>query len=77
MVDDLERAQRAAEACDLLLAVGSSLTVFPAAGLVPIARAAGARVVIVNEEPTPYDDIADGVVQGRIGATLPAIVGTA
>jgi len=77
VVDDLERAQRAAEECDLLLAVGSSLTVFPAAGLVPIARAAGARVVIVNEEPTPYDDIADGVVQGRIGATLPAIVGTA
>ena len=77
VADDLERAQRAAEACDLLLAVGSSLTVFPAAGLVPIARAAGARVVIVNEEPTPYDDIADGVVQGRIGDVLPAIVGTA
>ena len=75
--DDLERAQRAAKHCDLLLAVGSSLTVFPAAGLVPIARAAGARVVIVNEEPTPYDDIADGVVQGRIGDVLPAIVGIA
>ena len=75
--DDLERAQRAAEHCDLLLAVGSSLTVFPAAGLVPIARAAGARVVIVNEEPTPYDDIADGVVRARIGEALPAIVGTA
>src|SRR5438094_3330222 len=75
--EDLERSERAVGACDLLLAVGSSLTVYPAAALVPLARAAGARVVIVNAEPTPYDDIADGVVQGRIGDVLPAIVGIA
>src|SRR5438874_9290129 len=50
--EDLMRAQLAAQACDLLLAVGSTLTVFPAAGVVPVARQAGARIVIVNAEPT-------------------------
>jgi NAD-dependent deacetylase len=72
--EDLERAQRAASHADLMLAVGTSLTVHPAAGLVPLARASGARVVIVNAEPTPYDGIADAVVGGRIGEVLPAIV---
>jgi NAD-dependent deacetylase len=72
--DDLERSERAASACDLLLAVGSSLTVYPAAGLVPLARAAGARVVIVNAEPTPYDDIADAVLRGSISEVLTALV---
>src|SRR5437016_6107390 len=56
VVEDLERAQRAAEDCDLLLAVGSSLTVFPAAGLVPIAKSAGAALIIVNADPQPYHD---------------------
>jgi NAD-dependent deacetylase len=72
--EDLERAERAVNGCDLLLAVGSSLTVFPAAALVPLARAAGARIVIVNAEPTPYDDIADAVLRGSISEVLPAIV---
>ena len=75
MADDLERAERAVSACDLLLAVGSSLTVYPAAALVPLAHAAGARIVIVNAEPTPYDDIADAVLRGSISEVLPAIVG--
>lgn len=65
----------AALSCDLLLAVGSSLAVYPAAGLVPLAKQQGARVVIVNAEPTPYDDIADAVLRGSISAVLPAIVG--
>jgi len=73
--DDLERSERAANQCDLLLAVGSSLTVYPAAGLVPLARSAGARIVIVNAEATPYDDIADAVLGGSISEVLPALVG--
>src|SRR4051812_45876595 len=62
VVEDLERAFAAAEQCDLLLAVGSSLGVYPAADLVPTAKRAGAAVVIVNAEPTPFDRIADAVV---------------
>src|SRR5437763_215642 len=72
---DLERAQRAALTCDLLLAVGSSLTVYPAAGIVPLARDAGARIIIVNGEPTPFDELADVVLRGSISEVLPAIVG--
>jgi NAD-dependent deacetylase len=72
--EDLARAERAASSCDLLLVVGSSLTVFPAAGLAPLARQAGARLVIVNAEPTPYDDVADAVLTDPIGEVLPAIV---
>ncbi|MGH9090092.1 MAG: SIR2 family NAD-dependent protein deacylase [Acidimicrobiales bacterium] len=71
---DLERAEAAARACDLLLAVGSSLAVHPAAGLVPLAAAGGAPVVIVNAEPTPYDHLATVVLPGRIGKVLPALV---
>ena len=73
--DDLDRAERSALACDLFLAVGSSLSVYPAAGLVPIAKRAGARVVIVNAEPTPFDGIADAVLNGSISEVLPAIIG--
>lgn len=72
---DLLRAQVAAEACDVLLAVGSSLTVYPAAGLVPIAAQRGADVVIVNAEPTPYDDVAAAVVRRPISDVLPTILG--
>jgi NAD-dependent deacetylase len=72
---DLARAESAAASCDLLLAVGSSLSVYPAAGLVPTAHRAGARVVIVNAEPTGYDAIADVVVRGPISEVLPEIVG--
>ncbi len=75
VAEDLVRADQAARACDLLLAIGSTLSVYPAAGLVPTAHAAGARVVIVNAEPTDYDDIADVVVRGPISVVLPAIVG--
>jgi NAD-dependent deacetylase len=72
--DDIVRAEAAARGCDLLLAVGSTLSVYPAAGMVPIAARAGARVVIVNGEPTELDDLADVVVRGPIGEVLPAIV---
>jgi len=70
----IDRAARAAARADLLLAIGSSLQVFPAAGLVPLAKESGARVVIINAEPTPFDEIADAVVREPIGETLPRLV---
>jgi len=71
---DLQRAEAAAESCDLLLAVGSTLSVFPIAGVVPIAKRAGARIVIVNAGPTEMDELADAVIRGPIGEILPVLV---
>jgi NAD-dependent deacetylase len=76
VVDDLARAERAAKACDLLLAVGSTLSVHPICDVVPIAKMTGADVVILNAEPTQFDDLADVVVRGSISEDLPTIVGT-
>jgi NAD-dependent deacetylase len=73
--DDIERAFTAAEEADVLLAVGTTLAVFPVARLVPVAARAGARIVIVNGSPTELDDLADVVLLGRIGELLPALVG--
>jgi NAD-dependent deacetylase len=73
----IERALRVAGEADLLLAIGTSLQVYPVANAVPLARDAGARVVIVNAQPTPYDDIADAVLREPIGQVLPQIVGHA
>jgi NAD-dependent deacetylase len=73
--EDLDRSFAAVETCDLLLTVGTSLQVYPIAGVVPRAMAAGAGVVIVNDEPTPYDDLADAVLRGSISEVLPALVG--
>jgi NAD-dependent deacetylase len=75
VVEDLEQAERAASHCDLLLAVGSSLTVYPAAGLVPVAARSGAEIVIVNAEQTPYDHLAAAVVRDPISDSLPDIIG--
>ena len=72
--DVLARAQTAVETCDLLLAVGSSLVVEPAASLPWAAGRAGARLIIVNRDPTPLDGMADAVVRGEIGAVLPVLV---
>ena len=58
---------------DVLITIGTSLRVYPVAGLVDVARRARARVVLVNAEPTPYDDEADAVVREPIGAALPAL----
>jgi NAD-dependent deacetylase len=71
----IEAAYRASEQCDVLLAVGSTLAVYPAAYCVPRAKAAGARVVIVNGEPTEMDGLADEVVQGDINEVLPRLCG--
>ena len=64
------RAQAETLACDLFLAIGSSLVVHPAAGFPQIARANGATLIIVNGEATPQDDSADLVLRGDIGAIL-------
>jgi NAD-dependent deacetylase len=73
----LQAAVDAVRDCDLLIAIGTSLTVYPAAGLIDVALEAGARVVIVNAEPTPYDPVADAVVREPIGTSLPAMVAAA
>jgi NAD-dependent deacetylase len=74
---ETRRAFDEARRCDLLLTVGSSLVVFPAADLVPTARAHGAKVILVNLSPTPFDDLADVVVRGKAGESLAAIAGKA
>jgi NAD-dependent deacetylase len=73
----LAAAAEAAADCDVFLAVGTSLQVWPVAGLTEIAAASGARVVVVNAEPTPFDDLADLVVREPIGTALPRLLGLA
>jgi NAD-dependent deacetylase len=72
--DVIERAMRASAECDLLLAIGSTLSVYPAANCVPVAKAAGALVVIVNGEATAMDQLADAVLVGSISDLLDRIV---
>ncbi len=74
---DLHRAQTAALECDLFLAVGTTLAVYPINETVPIAKQAGARVVILNGEETALDSLADVVVNAGISTALPRIVGAA
>ncbi|RSN56622.1 NAD-dependent deacetylase [Streptomyces sp. WAC 04229] len=62
------------KACQVFVAVGTSLQVQPAAGLAGVAADHGARLVIVNAEPTPYDDMADEVVREPIGTALPELL---
>jgi NAD-dependent protein deacetylase/lipoamidase len=71
---DIARAEQAARRCDLMLAVGTKLSVWPVAGVVPVAKDAGARVVILNAEPTDMDGLADAVLRGSIGEILPRLV---
>jgi NAD-dependent deacetylase len=70
----MDAAAEAAADCDVFLAVGTSLGVYPAAGLVEVAAAHGARIVVVNAEPTPFDGLADLVVREPIGQALPALL---
>jgi NAD-dependent deacetylase len=70
----LSAARDAARACDVMLAIGSSLSVQPAAGLVGLAARTGATVVICNASGTPYDDMAAVVLRGSLGEVLPALV---
>ncbi|HKQ80496.1 MAG TPA: Sir2 family NAD-dependent protein deacetylase [Blastocatellia bacterium] len=68
-------AVRACHDCDVFLAVGSSLVVYPAAALPELAKQNGATLVIVNRTPTPMDGIADLVINDEIGKTLPQLIG--
>jgi NAD-dependent deacetylase len=70
----IDRALSAAQEADLLLAVGSTLQVYPVAGAVPIAKQSGARVVIMNAQETQFDGIADAVLRGNISVELPLAV---
>lgn len=70
----LDQADAVAQACDLFVAVGTLLQVYPAAGLVQVALDRGARLVIVNAEPTPYDAVAHEVIREPISTALPALV---
>ncbi len=72
--DVLTQCQLAAQSCDVFLAVGSSLVVYPAAAFPSVAKGAGARLIIVNRTETPLDEIADIVLREEIGKVLPAIV---
>ena len=73
-IDAVQRAEREALACDLFIVLGSSLVVFPAADLPRLAKRNGARLVIVNREPTDQDGSADLVIHDEIGPTLSAAV---
>jgi NAD-dependent deacetylase len=72
--EDVAKAMREAAACDLFLAIGSSLVVYPVAYLPRIALDSGARVVVMNAEPTPYDAVASAVLREPIGEILPELV---
>jgi NAD-dependent deacetylase len=71
----IDRALRCAAEADLFLAIGTSLQVYPIASAVDIAGAAGARIVILNAEETPFDRVADAVIRDPIGAVLPRLLG--
>jgi len=70
----MRRAQKLAQNCDLFLAIGSSLVVWPAAGFPLMAKRNGARLVIINREPTEFDEIADLVVHEDIGTVLEPLI---
>lgn len=71
----IDQAEAIARNCDLFLAVGTSLQVYPAAALAQVAVEHGARLTVMNGEPTPYDPLADEVIREPIGVALPAFVG--
>ena len=70
----IDGAMRAAAQADLFFAIGSNLQVYPIAGVVPLARDAGAKIVIMNAEATPFDDVADAVFHDSISTFLPGLL---
>ena len=73
---EMNRAQRETLECDLFISIGSSLVVYPAAGFPVLAKRQGARLVILNRDPTDVDEVADLVLNREIGPTLSAAVGS-
>ena len=72
---ELARAEAAAQACDLFIVIGSSLVVYPAAALPLVAKRNGARLAIVNREPTDLDPVADLVIRDDIATVLDPLAG--
>jgi NAD-dependent deacetylase len=72
--DVWNRAEQAVSSCDLLLVIGTSAVVYPAAGLVPQARESGAKIVEVNTEPTPVSSFVDCTLTGPAGELLPRLI---
>ena len=73
--EPMRRADEETHRCDLFLAIGSSLVVYPAAGFPAVAKRNGARLVIINRDPTDLDPVADLVLNQEIGPTLSQVVG--
>ncbi len=74
-VSEMQAAEEATLACDLFVAIGSSLVVYPAAGFPNLAKRNGAHLVILNREETPLDGVADLVLHSEIGPTLSTVLG--
>ena len=74
--EPVRRAHEEALTCDLFLVIGSSLVVYPAADIPMIAKRNGAKLVILNREPTPVDNYADLVISEEIGEILPRAIKT-
>jgi len=72
--DAMRRAQALTATCDLFLAIGSSLVVWPAAGFPMLAKKSGARLIVLNLDPTDFDDVADLVIRADIGQTLESFI---
>ncbi|MBL8380126.1 MAG: NAD-dependent deacylase [Burkholderiales bacterium] len=70
----IERAMRSARESDLFFSIGTSLQVYPIAGAVELAKSAGARLVILNAQETPFDDVADAIFRDPIGSVLPRLL---
>jgi NAD-dependent deacetylase len=70
----MKEAEHAAESAQVLLVIGTSAVVYPAAGLIPFAKPAGAKVIEINTEPTPFSDAVDCVLQGPAGEILPQLL---
>jgi NAD-dependent deacetylase len=71
---ETQEAYHRSSTCDLFIVVGSSLVVQPAASMPLVAKRNGARLAIINRDPTPYDGIADAVVYGQAGSTMASIL---
>lgn len=74
-VKEVQAAQQETLSCDLFLAIGSSLVVYPAAGFPSLAKQNGAKLVIINLDPTPLDSVADLIIHNEIGLVLSSVVG--
>ena len=72
----IDRAMRVSEECDVMIAIGSTLSVYPVANCVPIAKRSGATVIVVNGQSTEMDHHADHLLIGQIADILPPLVGS-